>query len=192
MRAPDSRRRPSAIRGRPPDGRRTSDPGPRPASGTVALVLNGLLEIGLSFLTTVLLARSLGPADFGRLNWALSWAIVVAMIADGGFTFYVGKLVARRGGRWRSSYREAWTVKLFLACAGGAGALILFAALPTLRPHAGLLTALLAGEILRSFSVYACFAFRGLQRATLEPVVLGGERLILLLLIAGALRAGWG
>ena len=146
----------------------------------------------MSFLLAILLARGLGPDGFGVLNFALAWSAVLTMVADGGLTLYVGKLVAASGAHWEAAYARAFRLKVILLAVILPPFVLASWILPSVRDHARILLLVLAGETLRSISVFICFAFRGLRRAYLEPLVLGLDRVLLLMTGFGALRSGGG
>lgn len=182
----------TAGRGRIQTGTHRNPELRRTTTGAIALLANSLLEIAAGFGLSILLARRLGIERFGLFNFALAWSAVLTMVADAGLTLYVGKRVAEAGAGWSRAWSDTWRLKVrmnvFIL-----PILVLVSLLhPAVRRDFPILLAFLLGETIRGLSVFTCFAFRGLRRAVLEPPVLGGERLLLLLAGTGVLLAGFG
>ena len=45
------------------------------------------LEVALTFFFTLMLARFLGASEFGRISFALAYALLTSVVADAGLTF---------------------------------------------------------------------------------------------------------
>jgi O-antigen/teichoic acid export membrane protein len=73
-----------------------SPPSGRPVmANTAVLAAYTVVEMFVVFLFTIALARYLGAEEFGRLGFALSFALLTSILSDPGVSIAVMKLVAR-------------------------------------------------------------------------------------------------
>src|SRR5258708_4431365 len=71
-------------------------------TNTALLAGYAAFEMVVVFLFTVLLARYLGTAEFGRLGFALSYALLFSVLSDPGISVAMTKLVATSDGERQS------------------------------------------------------------------------------------------
>jgi O-antigen/teichoic acid export membrane protein len=170
----------------------TAATGTRKALGNSAfLAAYYSVDAALLFSINLLLARSLGVVEYGRLAFALSYGVLISSL-DPGFNMAVTKFVARdpqRGNPWIEagmSLRITLTISLLLLS-------LLPLSLPGyMRENAFFIAVVGGSEILRSVTLGCNSVFRGLQCMGWEGVVLATERVTLLCGCAVLLSAGHG
>lgn len=129
------------------------------ASGAVWMVLFKLAERSLGFVSTLILARLLVPADFGIVAMATSFVAMLELLSAFGFDV----ALIRRDDASRPHYDTAWTfnvlvgVGVALAMLAGAGALAAFYGEPALR---AILYVLALGSVAQGFENIGVVAFR--------------------------------
>ena len=162
-------------------------------TNTAVLAGYAAFEMVIVFLFTVLLARYLGVQEFGRLRFALSYALLFSVLSDPGISIAMTKLVATSQGERQSRLVGAGlTLRLMLAGIMFVVSLSGFAFSPYMRQSAGLIIVLLVSEHLRSLALYLCCVFRGHQWNQYEAFSLSVERVGCLLGGWVLLRAGFG
>jgi PST family polysaccharide transporter len=137
----------------------------------------------VSFLTTLFIAKALGPAAFGTLAAGLALAVVASVVANLGLDEYIAREVARGQAGQSSTLGDALILKLLAVPAGALGILVCAAALPQAMPLA---LCLLLYSLLQSYLLLICAIFRGLERMEMQAFLLG---LQILLIAAGTLVA---
>lgn len=160
-------------------------------SNTAILGVYYVLESGLLFFLTLLLARYLGVAEFGRLAFALSYGLMLSVLSDPGISLVVTKFVARTPDPTSQWISEGFRLRLLMV--GGTLA-IGFAPLSFshyLRANAVLFVAIVVSEQIRGLTLTYCALFRGFQVMSLEAIVLGVERVSLLVAAYLLLRRGY-
>jgi O-antigen/teichoic acid export membrane protein len=151
-------------------------------AGSAALLLVLLMVAG----------RLLGPADYGRFSFALTLTTIIETIMDLGLSQVTARAVARRKEAAAQLFRHALGLKLVWVAGG---LLLLIVITPILRsdPVVIRLCYLLGiSAAVRSYLLTARGLFQGLDRFDLEAVAVVADRLLLLILGAAALRAGYG
>lgn len=136
-----------------------NDLGRRMARGAAWLVLFRLLERGIGFVSTLILARILVPADFGLVAMAMS--ILAALELLGAFSFDLALIQNQRAER--RHYDTAWTfgVVFGLIKALGMCALALPAAAFFNEPRVtGVMLALAVGTAIQGFDNVGTVAFQ--------------------------------
>ncbi len=151
-----------------------------------------VVEVGLTFFFTLILARFLGAFEFGRISFALSYALVTSVVADAGLTFSLAKLIPRARAEAGDSIGGAFTLRLVFTSLVLLASGVLFWFFPYMRANLGLLLLILLSEHIRSFAVMVCFVFRGFQQMIYEPLILGSERVLLLVGAYLLLSSGYG
>lgn len=151
-----------------------------------------VVEVGLTFVFTLVLARFLGASEFGRISFALSYALVTSVVADAGLTFSLAKLIPRAGAEARDVIGGAFTLRLMFTCLVLLASGVLFWFFPYMRANVGLLLVILLSEHIRSFALMVCSVFRGFQQMIYEPLILGSERVLLLVGAYLLLSSGYG
>jgi len=151
-----------------------------------------VVEVGLTFFFTLILARFLGAFEFGRISFALSYALVSSVVADAGLTFSLAKLIPRARAEAGDSIGGAFTLRLMFTSLVLLASGVLFWFFPYMRANLGLLLLILLSEHIRSFAVMVCFVFRGFQQMIYEPLILGSERVLLLVGAYLLLSSGYG
>ena len=174
-----------------------SIPDPKPRAGvmknTSILAGYAVFETVVVFFFTLLVARYLGPTDFGKLGWALSYALLTSIWSDPGIGIAMTKLVATSHGERQLEFvANGFSLRLVLT----AGVILLSMApcafVPYMRENAGLILLILVSEHMRNMALYFCFVFRGHQQNKFEALSLGTERLGALLLAWPLLYLGFG
>jgi O-antigen/teichoic acid export membrane protein len=161
------------------------------------LVNSGFASVtaGSAVLLLVLLmvaGRFLDAADYGRFSFALALTTIIETIMDVGLSQVTARAVARRKETAAQLFRHALGLKLVWV----AGALLLLVVItPILRsdPVVIRLCYLLGiSAAVRSYLLTARGLFQGLDRFDLEAAAVVTDRLLLLILGAAALWAGYG
>lgn len=166
---------------------------PAPASSASAILRNaGWLIVGEAayrgsrFVLTILLARYLGVAEFGRWSFAIALAALLAIVADFGLsTVTVRDVAADRGGMRRYAGNMV-AVKVPLSLATLALIAVLGVAFGSDREETGLIYLLGLSVVLVSYSELFYAVFRAHERMHFEAcakAVLGAS----LLALGGAL-----
>jgi O-antigen/teichoic acid export membrane protein len=152
-----------------------------------------VFETVVVFLFQVMIARYLGPESFGRLGWALTYALLTSVWSDPGISIAMTKLVATSHGDKQLDYvANGVTVRAVLTSVVFLLALIPCAFVPYMRQNAGLIVLILIAEHMRNMALYFCGVFRGHQQNKFEALSLGTERLGALLLAWPLLFLGFG
>ena len=95
----------------------------RMASGAAWLVLFRLADRGIGFISTLILARLLVPADFGLV--AMGTSILAALELLGAFSFDIALIQNQRAER--RHYDTAWTFSVLFGCVNAVGMCLLAA-----------------------------------------------------------------
>jgi O-antigen/teichoic acid export membrane protein len=149
----------------------------------VSLAGGYLLVRLISFLTTLYVAKALGPAGFGTLASGLALAVVAGVVANVGLDEYVAREVARGQGGLASTLGDALILKLLAVPVGALGILVCALDLPQAMPLA---LCLVLYSVLHSYLLLICSIFRGMERMEMQALLLG---LQILLIAAGTLVA---
>jgi O-antigen/teichoic acid export membrane protein len=149
------------------------------------------VDAGMLFLLNLLLARYLGLAGFGKFSFALSYGLILSAL-DPGFQLILTKFVARNPDISNPWISGGISIRVLMT-----GSLILLGSLPLfvqgyLRSNALLIFMVASSELLRSITLSYCAVLRGFQIMVWEPVIIGTERLTLLVSCWLLLRSGHG
>lgn len=170
---------------------------PRPRVGvmknTSILAGYAVFETVVVFFFTLLVARYLGPTDFGRLGWALSYAVLTSVWSDPGVSIAMTKLVATSQGDRQLEYvANGLTLRMLLTSGVFLLSLVPFTFVSYMRENAALILLILVSEHMRNMALYFCGVFRGHQQNKFEALSLGSERVGALLLAWTLLHMGFG
>jgi O-antigen/teichoic acid export membrane protein len=149
------------------------------------------IDAGMLFLLNLILARYLGLAGFGKFSFALSYGLILSAL-DPGFQLILTKFVARNPQISNPWISEGISIRVFMTAS-----LILLGSIPLLlqeylRSNASLIFMVASSELLRSVTLSYCAVWRGFQVMVWEPVIIGTERLALLVSCWLLLRSGHG
>jgi O-antigen/teichoic acid export membrane protein len=145
------------------------------------------------FTFTLLLARWLGPDDFGRWGWATSYALLTSVWSDPGIGLAMTKLVATSDGERQMNFvATGFTIRLILTGIVFTLALLPFTFVPYMRENAFVFIVVLVSEQMRNMALYFCSVFRGRQRNKFEAIAMGTERIGALALTWPLLQLGFG
>ena len=159
----------------------------RPTVTANTAILTGytVFETVVVFLFTVVVARYLGTQEFGRLGFALSYALLFSVLSDPGISIAMTKLVATSDPDRQSRFvANGLALRLVLSAAVFLVSLVPFAFSPYMRQIFGLVLVIVVSELLRNLAIFLCFVFRGHQQNKYEAISMGVERV-------GSLVAGW-
>lgn len=146
----------------------------------------------LSFAFIVLVARTLGGADFGALNFAYSFPLLFVVIVDFGFNPLLIRDAARDPDRAGALFRHVLVLKLGLGLLFS-GAMLIGLRLVAPSPLMRLCGYWLAGFVLlNSFTEMVNAVFNARQRMELEAGVMSLQKLALLGFGLAALALGLG
>jgi O-antigen/teichoic acid export membrane protein len=164
----------------------------RTALGNSAILASySAIDAGVLFLLNLILARYLGLAGFGKFSFALSYGLILSAL-DPGFQLILTKFVARNPHISNPWISEGLSIRVFLTAG-----LILLGSIPLffqgyLRSNAPLIFMVASSELVRSITLSYCALWRGFQVMVWEPVMIGSERLVLLVSCWLLLRSGHG
>lgn len=149
------------------------------------------VDAGMLFLLNLILARYLGLAGFGKFSFALSYGLILSSL-DPGFQLILTKFVARNPDISNPWISGGISIRVYMT-----GSLILLGSLPLffqgyLRSNGLLIFMVASSELLRSITLSYCALWRGFQIMVWEPVIIGSERLTLLVSCWLLLRSGHG
>ena len=152
-----------------------------------------VLETVIVFIFQVMVARYLGPEGFGRLGWALTYAMLTAVWSDPGISIALTKLVAISHGEQQLDYvSKGLTLKIGLTSVVFALALVPCAFVPYMRENFGLILLILISDHMRNLALFFGGVFRGHQQIKYEAISMGTERVGALLLAWPLLYFGYG
>jgi O-antigen/teichoic acid export membrane protein len=171
---------------------RSSSTSSRKALGNSAILASYYaIDAGMLFLLNLILARYLGLEGFGKFSFALSYGLILSAL-DPGFQLILTKFVARNPDISNPWISEGISIRVFMTAS-----LILLGSIPLffqgyLRSNALLIFMVASSELLRSVTLSYCAVWRGFQVMVWEPVIIGSERLVLLVSCWVLLRSGHG
>lgn len=135
------------------------DVGRKMAAGVAWMVLFKLAERGLGFISTLILARLLVPADFGLVAMATAFVAMLELLSAFGFDI----ALIRRQDAGREHYDTAWTFSVVVGAALAlvmlaiSGAVAEFYREPAVQP---LIWVLAVGSLVQGFENIGVVAFR--------------------------------
>ncbi len=129
------------------------------ARGAAWMVLFKLLDRGIGFLSTLVLARLLTPSNFGIVAMATSFIAMLELIGAFGFDM----ALIQRSNTTRAHYDTAWTFSVILGCT--LSVLMLALSVPIARFYGQpalvyVICALAGGSLLQGFQNVGTVAFR--------------------------------
>ncbi len=140
----------------------------------------------------VIAGRLLGDAEYGKFTFALALAMIFETVIDFGLKEITTREVARNRSAARELVAQTFGLKLVLAAVASIG-LVVAANLSRPEPDVRLACYLLgAASILRSYLLTLRYTLQGIERFGLDGIVVGVDRLLLLVLGVGALAGGFG
>lgn len=140
------------------------------------------LESAVLFVLVLLFARFLGVADFGRLSFALAYALLL-VVADPSINIVIIKLVSQNPEQLEQWASQALSLRAIMGMLVFTAGMVPFIFNSYFRVNALLFVPIILSEQIRGLSLTYCAIFRGLQAMVFEPVVLGVERAILFVLV---------
>lgn len=147
--------------------------------------------LGIS--TTIIVARLLGPDDFGLLSFAYVVANVFLVLPDFGFNRLTVREVARREGRASRFLHHITAIKgvlyfpALLACA-----LFIFFSFDDWRERLAFVLLVFLVEVVRQHMVFFCSFFRAIQQMEWEALVRSSLAVLSLALSVPILLLGFG
>ena len=140
----------------------------------------------------VVAGRLLGHEEYGKFSFALALAMIFETVIDFGLKEITTREVARDRQAAQALVAQTFGLKLALAVVSSVG-LVLAANL--LRPEMDVRLAcylLGAASILRSYLLTLRYTLQGIERFGLDGLLVGIDRLLLLVIGTGALIGGFG
>ncbi len=142
----------------------------------ISLVTGNILVRSASFVATLVIARKLGPADFGRLSFALTVALAFSLVANLGLENLIVREVARAREGSGNLLGDILILKLF---AVPLGVLLVVFFYLTDPASALLFLFLIAYSILYSYLLIVCAVFRGLEAMELQTFFLSAQMFLI-------------
>lgn len=153
------------------------------------LVSYYLFDLVALVLFNIITARFLGVEEFGRFTFILSFVLLFSLLSEAGTSLGITKLVARGTQEGLSHVYSGLGLRIILAALAVIVTLISFKVLSCKEDFLPCLLIAISGGI-KSLSEYICYAFRGLRVMTREPLIMGSEKLFLL--VGGFLLLSYG
>jgi PST family polysaccharide transporter len=167
-------------------------PAPRSFATNAALSAVSEISLALLFLLVIIAARLLGDAQFGVFAFAMAFVNVFGALMEGGLSFVYARAVARDPSLAEKHLGNILTLQL-LFCFAGIVITLVAINLVDVQPEARLAVYLFAGaESLRFIKQLYRFVFRTANRFDIEAVTVTIERVLLLVVGAAVLYAGYG
>ena len=141
------------------------------------------VEAALLFILVLLFARYLAVSDFGRLSFALSYALLL-VVFDPSINIVLIKLISQNPDQLGYWAGQGVSLRLITGAIIFTVGLAPFLFSDYFQSNALLFIPIILSEQVRGVSLTYCAIFRGMQAMVLEPVVLGVERLLVLSLVA--------
>jgi len=159
-------------------------------NSSVLLAYTGF-EVAILFLFNILAARFLGPKEFGRFIYLVSFVMLFTFLADLGISLGIIKSVVRSGFESQQYIFSGFFLKLLLTALFLVIIVLSFLAFGR-KEDVLLIIYLAIAEGLRSGAIYIAYIFRGMEKMIYEPLFFGLDRLILLIIGTVALLCGYG
>jgi O-antigen/teichoic acid export membrane protein len=140
------------------------------------------LEAAVLFVLVLLFARFLSVADFGRLSFALAYALLL-VVADPSINIVIIKLVSQHPEQLEQWASQALSLRAIIGVLVFTAGMVPFIFNSYFRVNALLFVPIVLSEQIRGLSLTYCAIFRGLQAMVFEPLVLGVERGIIFMLV---------
>lgn len=151
----------------------------------VSLVSGFFVVRVVSFLSTLYITRSLGPAEFGVFSFGLTLSFIFNVCTNLGLDDYIVREVARDQHNAAGLISDALVLRLI---ALGLGLLVTLGLTLTQPEHLWLFLFLAIYSVMHSCLLLICSVFRGIERMEFQSLLLTGE---ILLIAAGAALAVW-
>ncbi len=159
---------------------------------TALLVSYYVIDAGLLFATTLLLARYLGVNDFGKMQFALSFGMVLYGLSDPGISLQLTKLIAREPDPTSTILANGLGLRLGMVAAACGFALLPLPFSRYMRESAWVVLPVVFSEQVRGLTLTFCAVFRGFQRMIYEVIAVALERVLALTALWMLLAAGHG
>lgn len=150
------------------------------------LFLSKFIDMAAVILTSVIIARSLGPASFGQYSFISAYVVSITMISYFGLDNLTMRNVARHADKAPQYLGAVITARWVLS---GAAVLLILASLPFIGIEGKFLPALAlltASELTGAFVTVQTAVFKARQQMKYEVYITVLWRLVSLTLIAGA------
>ncbi|MBN1794269.1 MAG: flippase [Candidatus Omnitrophica bacterium] len=158
----------------------------------VSLLVKRIVEYLFLFLLIVYAGRTLGPSQFGKLNFAFAFTSLFIILSDLGFRRYLNREVAKNLDESRKTIQYAFTLKIFFALIVEL-VIIIAINLMGYDTQTKILVYILGIYIIfKSYQEFINDLFRGLKKAHLEAYSEFFEKPLLLLCGVGLLQKGYG
>ena len=141
------------------------------------------VEAALLFVLVLLFARYLAVSDFGRLSFALSYALLL-VVFDPSINIVLIKLISQNPDQLEYWAGQGVSLRLITGAVIFSAGLAPFLFSDYFQSNSLLFIPIILSEQVRGVSLTYCAIFRAMQAMVLEPVVLGVERLLVLALVA--------
>ena len=159
---------------------------------TDAVFTRSVPRSALLFLLVVVAARVLGDAQFGVFGFAMAFVNIFGCVMEGGLSFVYARAVARDSSLAEKYLGNVLTLQL-LFCLAGIVITLVAINFVNVTPEARLAVYLFAGaESLRFIKQLYRFVLRTSNRFDIEAVTVTIERVMLLVVGAAVLYAGYG
>ena len=140
----------------------------------------------------VIAGRFLGEEEYGKFSFALALAMIFETVIDFGLKEITTREIARNRPAAQALVAQTFGLKLVLAVVASVG-LVVAASLLRPEPDVRLACYLLgAASILRSYLLTVRYTLQGIERFGLDGIVVGVDRLLLLVIGVGVLAGGFG
>ena len=133
------------------------------------------LEAAVLFVLVLLFARFLSVADFGRLSFALAYALLL-VVADPSINIVIIKLISQQPEQLEHWASQALSLRAIMGVLVFTAGMVPFIFNSYFRVNALLFVPIILSEQIRGLCLTYCAIFRGLQAMVYEPIVLGVER----------------
>ena len=172
---------------------------PRPVTDRPPGLLGNAARASVAGFSTLLLAvllviagRLLGEEEYGKFSFALALVMIFETVIDFGLKEITTREVARDRRAAQALVSQTFGLKLALAAVASVG-LLVAANLLRPEPEVRLVCYVLGvSSILRSYLLTLRYTLQGIERFGLDGIVVGVDRLLLLVIGVGALVGGFG
>lgn len=140
-------------------------------------------EAGLLFALVLLFAHFLSVSDFGRLSFALSYALLLVVV-DPSINIILIKFISQNPERVQYWAGQGISLRLITGAVIFCAGMSPFLFNDYFRLNALLFIPIILSEQVRGLSLTYCAIFRGMQAMVFEPLILGVERLSVFAMVA--------
>lgn len=150
------------------------------------------ISLALNFLLVVVAARLLGDAQFGVFAFALAFVNIFGCVMEGGLSFVYARAVARDPSLTEKYLGNVLVLQLLFCLAGIVITLIAINVVDVEPETRGAVYLFAGAESLRFIKQLYRFVLRTANRFDVEAVTVAIERVMLLVVGAAVLQAGYG